>query len=266
MIELKLGEPPREWLDLVLPAVRSLRGSATGMGITELGTELDNFIADLEAATHLDDLYVGGEARERLLATYQGLVGVMPAAFGLDEERDRREPIIVQSLLRQVPDVRKVALDKLYAAGLTSLAMYYVAKPFDIAEATGLSREVAARIIERFVQHRCEMAELTPDATRTREHTKLDLLAAQLREQNTTFEVAARDRSKRGTEEKRRLRNARNETVLQINVLLARLGEVALVNRLERLPFVAKADALDEYLEEARHHKPPAQTTPGVHR
>ncbi|MBN2196351.1 MAG: zinc-ribbon domain-containing protein [Polyangiaceae bacterium] len=266
MIELKLGEPPREWLDLVLPAVRSLRGSATGMGVADLGTELDTFIAALEAASHLDDLYVGGETREQLLTAYKGLIGVMPTAFDLDEERDRREPIIVQSLLRQVPDVRKVALDKLYAAGLTSLAMYYVAKPFDIAEAAGLSREVSARIIERFVQHRCEIAELTPDATRTREHAKLDLLAAKLREQNTTFEVASRDRSKRVAEERRRLRAARNETVLQINVLLARLGEVALVNRLERLPFAAKVQALDEYLEEARHKNSPAPTSPGVHR
>jgi len=262
MIELRLGEPPREWLDLVLPAVRSLRTSAAGMGIGDLVTRLDAYVAALEVAMTLNEPRVGGEARDRLTDSYAGLIAVMPSAFGLDEEHDRREPIIVQSLLKQVPEVRKVALDKLYAAGLTSLSMYYVAKPYDIAEATGLSREVSARIIERFARYRDEIADLTPDATRSREHAHLAELTRRLAELNEDFEAASRDRPHRAADEKRRLRGARNETVLQIDVLLARLGEVALVERLERLPFHGKVAALDGYLAEVKTKQQPPGGAP----
>lgn len=262
MIELRLGEPPREWLDLVLPAVRSLRTSAAAMGLGDLVTQLEAYVAALEVAMTLDEPRVGGEARDRLTTSYAGLIAVMPSAFGLDEERDRREPIIVQSLLKQVPEVRKVALDKLYAAGLTSLSMYYVAKPYDIAEATGLSREVSARIIERFARYRDEIADLTPDATRSREHAHLAELTRRLAELNEDFEAASRDRPHRAADEKRRLRSARNETVLQIDVLLARLGEVALVERLERLPFHGKVAALDGYLAEVRTKQQPPGGAP----
>lgn len=263
MIELRLGDPPREWLELVLPAVRSLRASAAGMGLGELVTHLEAYVAALEIAATLDEPRVGGEASELLTASYAGLVAVMPAAFGLDEERDRREPIIVQSLLKQVPEVRKVALDKLYAAGLTSLSMYYVAKPYDIAEATGLSREVAARIIERFARYREDVADLTPDAARSRERAQLADLRRRLAELNEDFELASRERSPGAAADKRRLRGERNEVVLQIDVLLARLGEVSLVERLERLPFHGKVAALDGYLAEGAGERPPSPTGPG---
>ena len=252
VLELKLGEPPREWLDLVLPAVATLRKSADGMGLAELCVSLDAFLDTLEVTATRNAPYVTGETRDRVLSTYEQLGKAMPEAFALDQERDRREPIILQSLLRQVPDVRKVALDKLYGAGLTSLGMYYVAKPADIAEASGVSVTLATRILERIAQYKREIAHAVPDAGRSKEYQRLDQLSRQLREQNAAFDVAARSWSKGASRDKRRLRKERNETVLQINVLLARLGAVDLVGQLERLPFHSKIDALDEYLQDAK--------------
>ncbi len=253
VIELKLGEPPREWIDLVSPAVSSLRKSAGGMGLEDICQHLDTFLGALEVATSLGQPTLTGEAKDRLLQAHGQLAEAMPQVFFLDEERDRREPIIVQSLLRQVPEVRKVALDKLYGAGLTSLAMYYVAKPYDIAEAAGISVDLAGRIVARFNAHKREVAEVPPDAGRSREFAKLDQLSNRLREQNSAFDVAAKGWSRGAAKDKRRLRKARHETVLQINVLLARLGEVDLVDRLERMPFHTKVDALDEYLQDAKN-------------
>jgi hypothetical protein len=176
----------------------------------------------------------------------------MPDAFALDEERDRREPIIVQSLLRQVPDVRKVALDKLYAAGLTGLEMYYQAKAYDIAQAAGLPEALAERIVKRFSQYRREIATAPPDLERSHEHKKLAVLAARLANQNDAFASASLSWSADATGKKKRVRKERNETVLEVNVLLARLGEVDLVKQIEKLPFQGKVDALKAYLDEAK--------------
>ncbi len=252
MLELGLGDPAREWLELVLPAVRSLRKSAEGVGAVDLVVTLTEFIAALEAASSLGGSTIAMPVRDWLNESYARVVEVMPEAFALDAERDRREPVIVQSLLRQIPEVRKVALDKLYAAGLTNLTMFYVATPFDISEAAGLSTAVATRIVERFARYRRELSELTPDATRSREHSQLADLLQRLRTQNASFDALAQKWSKNAAADKRLLRHERMATVLQINLLLARLGEVELVVQLERLPFQTKADALDEYLQEAK--------------
>ena len=44
---------------------------------------------------------------------------------------------------------------------------------------------------------------------------------------------------------------ARGQTMLEIDLQLARLGEIALVRELERLPFTRKLLALDAFLAEA---------------
>jgi DNA repair protein RadA len=252
MIELGLGEPPREWIDLVTPAVSSLGKSAEGMGLSELRAATDVFLDALRGVAESREPRITAEQRKDLTEAFELLAGELPGAFDLTEERDRREPIIVQSLLRQVPDVRKVALDKLYAAGLTSLEMYYAAQPYDVSQAAGLSEELAARIVKRFVQYRRETSVGTPDLERTHEHKKLAVLVARLSQQNDAFESASKAWSKNAVRDKKRLRKERNETVLELNVLLARLGEVDLVSRMEKLAFQAKIDALRAYMDEVK--------------
>lgn len=252
VIELKLGEPPREWIDVVMPAVSSLGRSAKGMGLADLEVATRNFLEALELASTEAAAVVAGDARTIILESYEGLAATMPDAFALDEERDRREPIIVQSLLKQVHDVRKVALDKLYAAGLTSLEMYYQAKAYDIAQAAGLPEELAERIVRRFSQYRREIATAAPDLERSHEHKKLAVLTARLSNQNEAFAAASLSWSADATRKKKRVRKERNETVLEVNVLLARLGGVDLVKEIEKLPFQGKVDALKAYLEEAK--------------
>ena len=51
---------------------------------------------------------------------------------------------------------------------------------------------------------------------------------------------------------KKELRKAREQTLLDIQVALARLGEVDRLTQLERLPFEKKLAHLESFLEEAR--------------
>jgi hypothetical protein len=249
MIEIKLGEPPKEWVHVCRPAVSSLKSSAAQMGLDELVAPLDTFLRALDYVENNEGALIGQSGRIALTEAYVPLVELMPEAFALKEERNRREPIIVQSLLRQVPDVRKVALDRIYAAGLTTLEMLFAARPSDLADATGLERTICERIVERFQRYRREVAHATPDAERTREHVELRGLAQQLAQHNAAYDQGSAWRGQ--PVDKRRVRKERADTVLQINVLLARLGNVELVNELERLPFGKKVERIERYLAEA---------------
>ena len=249
MIEIKLGEPPKEWVHVCRPAVASLKTSAARMGLEELVPPLEGFLIALDDVEHNEGALIGQAGRITLTEAYVPLVELMPEAFALKEERNRREPIIVQSLLRQVPDVRKVALDKIYAAGLTTLEMFFAARPRDLADATGLDVAMCERIIERFQHYRRDVAHSTPDAERSREHAQLRELNEKLAEQNRAYDHGASWKGQRV--DRRKLRKERSDLVLQINVLLARLGHVELVNELERLPFGKKVERIERYLAEA---------------
>lgn len=253
MVELRLGDASREWVRVCMPGVKSLRKSAEDMGLADLAKALDGYHAALELADTQEGTVVGSEARDLITSAYQDLAAQMPNAFTLEEDGDRREPIIVQSLLAQIPDVRKVALDKIYAAGLTSLSAFYVAKPSDIAEATGIAMDLCQRIWERFQRYRRQISEMPPDVDRTAEHKRLAELAAQLARLNTAYEggVVIAGENK----DKKQIRQERTETILEINMLLARLGEVRRVELLERLPFQRKLEELERYLK-AHNSKP----------
>ena len=136
MIEVAWGEPTKEWLDVALPATAALRRAAAAVELPALDAALEGYAAALELA--VGEASIHREVREMLAGAYARLVEAMPSVFALEGERGRREPIIVRSLLMQVPGVHKVAVDKLYAAGVNGLDVFYAARPRELAEATGL--------------------------------------------------------------------------------------------------------------------------------
>jgi hypothetical protein len=174
----------------------------------------------------------------------------MPQAFTLDAERDQRESIIIHSLLVQIPDVRKVTVDKLYAAGLTTLEVFFLAKPEDLAATAGIPDWLGGKIVDKFQGYRAEMQSIAPDANRTAERAKLATLIGDLRQQQEGYERASSGWTEDAAEEKKRLRQARQDTLLQINVVLAQLGEVELIHEIEKLPFERRLDRLGAFLAE----------------
>ena len=257
MIELRMGEPSKEWIQVCAPALASLETSAGRMGLGPLAAALGELRAALEAAENGDSSSINETTREQLLAASHGLATLLPEAFAVDEERDRREPIIVRSLLCQVPGVRKVQLDKLYRAGITSLSMYYVAKSGELAQTTGLAIELCEQIVKRFARYK-SMASIPPDPQRTNELSQLERLSERLAELNDAFE-----RGGTGFIDKKRARQERGEVMLEINVILARLGEVGLVETLERLPFQRKVEALGGFVAKRRVEQMAAPTSTG---
>ena len=251
MIELEMGEPPKEWIQVCAPALASLQSSAERIGMPELAAALAELRTALERAEAAPGDTINADARERVLASSKSLVSLLPDAFAVSEERDRREPIIVRSLLCQVPLVRKVQLDRIYRAGITSLSMLYVASAWDLAQTTGLGIELCEQIVEKFNRYKKGSVAPTPGMRRDSELSELGRLAGRLRELNAAYDGRARKAGSYGLD-KKQARQQRNQTMLEINVVLARLGEVDLVGRLERLPFERKVDEVERYVSVSR--------------
>ncbi len=251
MIDVKWGEAMRAWVGVCEPAVRSLRRAAEKLDLTELCRALDDYHAALEGAGRGTERTIQGDAKNLLVASYDRLLELMPQAFALDSDRTQREMVIVQSLLLQVPYVRKVTIDKLYAAGLASLEVMFSARADDIAQTTGIPLTLAERIVEKVQLYRKELSAVVPDATRSAERSRLAALAKELKRQHVEYEQAAASWSEEAAAKKRYLRQARDETLLQVKVLLARLGEVERLSVIERVPFRKKVENIEAFLDEA---------------
>ncbi len=250
MIDVKWGEATREWIDVCIPAVVSLERAATRLEIPELTLSLAKYHEQLVNA-YGEGTTVEGDWKARLLEAYGALVELLPQAFALDRDKSQRETVIVQSLLLQIPDVRKVTIDKLHASGLTSLAALFDAKPDEIAQVAGIPQALAERIVDRFQEYRRELAEASPQDARAREREKLTELTASLKEHHEGYS-ATNDWTPELKAKKRALFRAREETWLAISLMLARFGEVDRLRGIEKVPFAQRIAQLLDYLEEAR--------------
>ena len=252
MIDVKWGEAPREWIEICIPAVTSLRRAAERLELGDLAPALDAFGEELKVTLGESARTIEGATKERLLAGYEKLVEVLPQAFALDRDTSRREAVIIQSLCLSVPDVRKVTIDKLHAAGLTSLKTLFDAKADEISEVAGIPETLAMRIVERFQDYRRELQNASPQDARAAERERLGTLNAQLLEQHDGYEEAALGWSPEAKAKKRDLFRAREETWLAISLLLARFGEVERLQGIEKVPYGQRITKLADYLEEAR--------------
>jgi hypothetical protein len=251
MIDVKWGEATRDWVGVCEPAVRSLRRAGEKLDLPDLCRALDDYHSALESVGRGTDRNIHGDAKTLLLASYDRLLELMPHAFALDSDRTQREMVIVQSLLLQIPDVRKVTIDKLYAAGLASLEVMFAARADEIVQTTGIPLKLAERIVEKIQLYRKELAAAVPDAARTAERSRLAALAKELKRQHVEYEEASAAWSDDASAKKRYLRQARDETLLQVKVVLARLGEVDRLGAMDRLPFQKKVESIEAFLDEA---------------
>lgn len=260
MMELHERDAPKSWIALCEPAVDSLQQMSDQMALPELKEALGEFSEALSGAQLARSETLGDDSKQQLLTVYEKLVRVLPDAFEADSERDRREPIIVDSLLRQVPEVHRVTIDRLYAAGLTTFESFLRAEPSEIVALTGISKDVAERIVERFQDdHSVRSARLSAPAP-AQEYGRLASLITELRGHHTALQNA------RSLAEKKGLRRARENAFLEVTVGLARLGEIELLAWLERLPFAAKIDDLERYLAQASADATRRFVVPGSYR
>ncbi|HUJ56878.1 MAG TPA: hypothetical protein VLX92_00140 [Kofleriaceae bacterium] len=247
MLELRYGEADPAWMDATRPALRSLRAMAGQMELTELCDALDGFCAAVETSVRAGAKIDEGSKLE-LLRRYQKLIELIPQAFELDAERDRREPIIVEALLAQVEGVEKPTIDKLFAVGLGKLDALLVANAEDVAAVTGLRGELATAIVAQFRSYRATVTATVSAPDATAERQRLHDLLVTMSLQNDDFRRASGGWTEHDKLRKRELRKAREHTFQRIRVALARLGERDQLARLDKLPFDERITMLDKFL------------------
>ncbi len=244
VLQLRRGPYGAAGLEMHRPAMEMVARAAERLPVGELGPKLNRFSAALQAAVDSGDPIVAGIVRARILDAYSALESSLPVAFRIDEGASPADDVILLSLLRQIPDVGTVTLDKLFGAGLTVVDMFAEATPRDLSVTAGISESLATRICVR-VQGYLVSRRGAPDAAGRAEHlARLSGLVADLRELHDHYESLRRDDRVRWAHRRRRL-----DVALQINLALAEMGERGLIDVLQTLPFERRIDRLVRYVE-----------------
>jgi hypothetical protein len=259
MLELRYGDAQPSWIESTQPALRSLRAMAGQMELVDLCQALDDFCAAVDAAVsgraRIDD-----GAKAELLRRYERLIELIPQAFELDAERDRREPIIVESLLYQIPGVEKRTIERLFAVGLSRLDGLMRATAEELAVVAGLRTELAQAIVAQFQTYRAGASSALAAPDPQAERRQLGDLLIMLSVQNDEYNHASTMWTEDARARKQEARKQREQVFQRIKVALARLGEREQLARLEKLPFGERIASLDRYLSASI---PPARSQPG---
>jgi hypothetical protein len=249
IFELKRGTATKDWIDICRPAMQGIRRSAQGMGLTLAAQRMVDVETAFSLAQGSEHRVLTGEIRDLLLTCYEDLIQVMPQAFVVGEEEQQREGIIINALLMQIPNMGHVTVEKLYRAGLTSLDTLFLAQRDDLAVATGIPAAMSERICEKFQSYRAELEGNSRDLGVAGQRTRLSEILGDLRRQHEGLELAENDWSNPAlASQKREYRQERQACSLRINVLLAEMGEIDLVNELQKLSFERRIRRLEEYL------------------
>jgi hypothetical protein len=253
MLDLTIGSTTKQWLDVARPAAEAILKGALALEQKELASALAELASAFEHAARAAGAKIGKTDRSAIMTAYGRLVSLLPSAFEVKGDRDRREPLVVHHLLLQIPGVQKVTLDKLYAAGLASLESLCKASVEDLVAIGRVEVESAHAIVRRFQAYWRERAEEPFVKAEDRVKHKLRELVTGLAKAHTEFQQAeaAEDR-----ERKRRARSERRERALAMNVLLAQLGEVDLVEELERSPTERRIERVRSYIEHSSASNP----------
>jgi hypothetical protein len=233
--------------------METLARSAESMELPEVAKKMIDLSAALSLAAAGEGSAIESGARDLILSSYEDLAEALPGSFRKGDEERRRESIIIHSLLKQVPDVGHVTFQRLYGAGLTNLEALFLATAGDLAITSGIPEWLCERICQRMQAYRHQLARERDASGEGERREHLRRLVDDLKRKHKGYERVASEEwtDPQLAEQKRGLREAREACALQIEVLLADLGEVELAERIQRLPMGLRLEALGQFVESA---------------
>jgi hypothetical protein len=250
LAQLQDGPVSTERVEICVPAVTMVTNSARNMGLENIAACLENLSSLLLQVRQGSEKTVDGAIREAILRARAELGDVFPQMFLAEEELDPKDSIIIHSLLRQVPDIGTVTLDKIFGAGLTSFEMLERASTDDLAVTTGIPIHLAQRVCQSVQGYRQDRQAFQTFESPVEWQRLLARALAEFDEHHGAFRRSANGDGERPEDvaDRKRHRSARQKVAFKIDMLLAEMGEAQLVDRLQRLPFDSRIKELHEFI------------------
>jgi len=252
VLELKRGAAAKEWIEICRPIMATLIQGAEAMGLPEAARPMKDFDEALSLAAEGAGDGIDPTARDLLLGAWDDMNEALPEAFQTEEDERRRESVIIHALLKQIPDIGTVTFERLYGAGLTTLDALFLANKEDLSVTTGIPLHLCERICDRLQEHRREVDRLRRVMGMVERRQRLRMLLDEMRKRHEGFERAAAEEwsDLALAEEKRVHRQGRQMTALKIEVALAEMGELELVEQIQKLPFPGRIERLEEFIQQ----------------
>jgi len=246
MYHLSVGCTPRAWVTQTRPVLAPLFDAARQTSQAELLDALSELDTALELAGAENTALVGPVSRGAIQQAYARLGKHMPDTFGMPRSSDGKRLLVLEALLLQVPNVHRRVLTKLYAAGIASIQQLLQGSADELARAAGLDQKLASAIIEHVSRFARERKGLDPARLRARVTEQMRALIGRLSQLQSEFERAE---SAGNQVRKKAVRRARDGAVLELQRLVAELGEVELLEELKRSSVRAKVVLMQKYLQ-----------------
>jgi hypothetical protein len=251
MYHLSVGCTPSAWVTQMRPVLSPLFDAARQTGQADLLDALSELDTALELAEAENTALVGPVSRGAIQQAYARLGRHLPDTFGPPRSCDGKRLLLLEALLLQVPNVHRRVLTKLYAAGISSSQQLLQGSSDELARAAGLDRQLASSIIEHVSRFARERGGLDPVRLRARVLQQVEPLVGRLGQLQSEFERAE---SAGNQVRKKAVRRARDAAVLELQRLVAELGEVELIEELKRSSVRAKVVLMHSYLQRTRRN------------
>ncbi len=256
--ELSSGSVSKSWLDICLSSLRIIEDAGTKMSYEKITRILERFKKLMVQAKHSDTQLISREIRLQLLKEYANLSALMPEAFATSDDfasrGTRKDSVIINAILRKTSGIGPISRNKLIAAGMNTLDKYYMASADDLAAVSGLTTVQAEEVCRAFAEYR--------EATRARTHipseaqvsiTRLYKQLKQLKTIQAQYKEATRSALYTPEREgdRNRIRLKRQKTMWEINIILAELDSLQMVEDFRKMIYDRRIELLDEFMESA---------------
>jgi hypothetical protein len=260
--ELQSGATSKQWADICLSSLKIIEDAGTKMSYEKISRILERFKKLMIDAKYSETSNISRDIRIQLLKEYANLTALLPEAFATSDAHASRgsvrDTIIIGTILRKTPGIGPVSRNKLIAAGMNSLDKFFIASPQDMAAVSGIAEAQARAICEAFGDYRSSLTAV--DASTGRIQGALTRLFKHLKElkaQHESYKELTR-RVLRAPElegQRNDIRAQRQRTMWEVNIILAELDAIRLVEDFRKMVFDRRIQRLDEFLqEEARKH------------
>ena len=254
--EMQGGAVSKSRVDICIGSIRMNGDAGTKMSYEKINHIVDRFKQLMERAKVSDSPYISREIRLQLLKEYANLTTLLPEAFATSDSHATRgtlrDTVIINAILRKTPGIGPVSRNKLIAAGMNTLDKYFVANRKDLAAVSGLSDAQAEAICRAFAAYKATLpVEATPATRAQAVITKLFKHLKELKALHDSYkDLTRRSLYEPAVEgERNQVRLSRQKAMWEVNILLAELDAVAMIEDFRKMIFDRRIQRLDEFIK-----------------